>query len=130
VQYPFGFGLSYTSFEYQSQQSPLKKYNAKDTLSVTLKVKNIGKTDGDEVVQAYIEYPKIDRMPVKELKGFKRVSVSKGNEQSVTIHIPVTDLQKWDMKTHGWKTYPGNYRLVLGSNSQDAKLSFPFTINN
>jgi beta-glucosidase len=130
VQYPFGFGLSYTSFEYQSQQSPLKKYNAKDTISVTVKVKNTGKMDGDEIVQAYIEYPKIDRMPVKELKGFKRVSVSKGDEQSVTIHIPVKDLQKWDMKTHGWKTYPGNYRLMLGSNSQDVKLSFPFTINN
>ena len=84
--------------------------------------------DGDEVVQAYIEYPQMDRMPIKELKGFKRVSVAKGGEQSVSIGIPVKELQKWDMKTHGWKTYPGNYKLILGSNSQDAKLSFPFTI--
>jgi len=128
VQYPFGFGLSYTSFEYQTEQSPAKKYAAKDTLSVTVKVKNTGKMDGDEVVQAYIQYPKVDRMPVKELKGFKRVSVSKGGEQSVTIKIPVKDLQKWDLKTHGWKTYPGAYKLVLGSNSQDEKLSFTFTI--
>jgi beta-glucosidase len=128
VQYPFGFGLSYTSFDYQPQQSPEKKYSAKDTVSVTLKVRNTGKMDGDEVVQAYIEYPQIDRMPIKELKGFKRVSISKGDEQSVTIKIPVKDLQKWDMKTHGWKTYPGNYKLILGGNSQDEKLSFAFAI--
>ena len=128
VQYPFGFGLSYTSFEYQTEQNPEKKYAAKDTLSITVKVKNTGKMDGDEVVQAYIQYPQIDRMPVKELKGFKRASVSKGGEQSVTIKIPVKDLQKWDLKTHGWKTYPGVYKLVLGSNSQDEKLSFAFAV--
>ncbi|MDB5151787.1 MAG: glycosyl hydrolase, partial [Mucilaginibacter sp.] len=130
VQYPFGFGLSYTSFNYQPQQSTAKKYNSKDTISVTIKVKNTGKMDGDEVVQAYIEYPQIDRMPIKELKAFKRVSVSKGDEQLVTIKIPAKDLQKWDIKTHGWKTYPGNYKLILGSNSQNEKLSFPFVISN
>jgi beta-glucosidase len=130
VQYPFGFGLSYTAFEYQLQNAPANQYNAKDTLLVTLKVKNTGKMDGDEVVQAYIEYPQIDRMPIKELKGFKRVSVAKGNEHLVTIRIPVRELQKWDMNTHSWKIYPGNYKLLLGDNSQDTKLSFNFSINN
>ncbi|HTD41118.1 MAG TPA: glycoside hydrolase family 3 C-terminal domain-containing protein, partial [Mucilaginibacter sp.] len=129
VQYPFGFGLTYTTFEYQTEQTPLKKYSSKDTLSVTVKVKNTGKIDADEVVQAYIQYPQVDRMPIKELKGFKRVSVTKGGEQSVAIKMPIKDLQKWDMKTHGWKTYTGNYKLVLGSNSQDDKLDFSFTIN-
>jgi beta-glucosidase len=128
VQYPFGFGLSYTSFEYQPQQSPLKRYTGKDTLSVSIKVKNTGKMDGDEVVQAYIQYPQIDRMPVKELKGFKRVTISKGNEQLVTINIPIKELQKWDLKTHSWKIYPGNYKLTLGSNSRDEKLNFPFIV--
>jgi beta-glucosidase len=129
VQFPFGFGLSYTSFEYQAEKSPAKKYAAKDTVNVTVKVKNTGKMDGDEVVQAYVQYPQVDRMPLKELKGFKRVSVDKGGEQLVTIKIPVKDLQKWDLKTHGWKTYPGDYKLVLGSSSQDDKLDFAFTIN-
>ena len=128
VQYPFGFGLSYTSFEYQAEKSPTKRYIVKDTINVTINVKNTGKMDGDEVVQAYIQYPQVDRMPVKELKGFKRVTVNKGGEQSVTIKIPVKDLQKWDLKTHGWKTYPGDYKLILGSNSQDDKLNFAFTI--
>ncbi len=129
VQYPFGFGLSYTSFEYQADKSPAKKYTTKDTLNVTVKVKNTGKMDGDEVVQAYIQYPQVDRMPVKELKGFKRVTVTKGGEQSINIKIPVKDLQKWDLKTHAWKTYPGDYKLVLGSSSQDDKLNFVFKIN-
>ena len=129
VQYPFGFGLSYTSFEYKAEQSLAKKYTVKDTVNVTVKVKNTGKMDADEVVQAYIQYPQVERMPVKELKGFKRVTVTKSGEQSVTIKIPVKDLQKWDIKTHGWKTYPGDYKLVLGSNSQDDKLDFVFTIN-
>lgn len=128
VQYPFGFGLSYTSFEYQPQQSPLKRYTGKDTLSVSIKVKNTGKMDGDEVVQAYIEYPQTDRMPVKELKGFKRVTISKDNEQLVTMNIPIKELQKWDMKTHSWKIYPGNYKLTLGSNSRDEKLNFPLIV--
>jgi beta-glucosidase len=130
VQYPFGFGLSYTSFDYQPKQVPAKKYSTKDTLTVSVNVKNTGKMDGDEVVQAYIEYPQIDRMPLKELKGFKRVTVTKGSEETATINIPVKDLRKWDMKTHGWKTYTGTYKLILGSNSQETKLSFPFTINN
>lgn len=129
VQYPFGFGLSYTSFEYETERGPSKKYTTKDTVNVIVKVKNTGKMDGDEVVQAYIQYPRADRMPVKELKGFKRASVKKGGQQSVTIKIPVKDLQKWDLKTHGWKTYPGAYKLVLGSSSQDDKLDFAFTIN-
>jgi len=128
VQYPFGFGLSYTSFGYQTQTEPKKEYGDKDVITVTIKVKNTGKMDGDEVVQAYIEYPQIDRMPKKELKGFKRVSVIKVGQQSVTINIPVKELQKWDMKIHGWKVYPGNYELVLGSNSQDEKLKFDFVI--
>jgi beta-glucosidase len=128
VQYPFGFGLSYTSFEYQSQITPSKQYKLKDTVTATIRVKNTGKVDGDEVVQAYIQYPNIDRMPVKELKGFKRVSVTQGNEQLVTIKIPVSDLQKWDMQKHNWKLYPGEYKLFLGSNSQDEKLKYSFSI--
>jgi len=128
VQYPFGFGLSYTTFNYQTQTIPAKQYKLKDTIAVIVEVKNTGKMDGDEVVQAYIQYPKLDRMPIKELKGFKRISVPQGGEKAVTIKIPLADLQKWDMQKHGWKLYPGDYTLVLGSNSQDEKLKYSFTI--
>ncbi len=128
VQYPFGFGLSYTAFEYALRGEFENKYKATDTLTVNLQVKNTGTTDGDEVVQAYIEYPQIDRMPVKELKSFKRVTVTKGDTQSVSINIPVKELQKWDMETHKWKVYPGSYKLILGNNSRDEKLTMAFTV--
>lgn len=128
VQYPFGFGLSYTSFAYTLQDGLKNAYKLSDTLTTSVKVKNTGAMDGDEVVQAYIEYPAIDRMPVKELKAFKRVSVTQGNEQTVTLKIPVNELQKWDMATHKWKLYAGNYKLILGSNSQDSKISMDFVV--
>jgi beta-glucosidase len=130
VQYPFGFGMSYTSFSYQANGTFKDKYKAADIITITLNIKNTGNVTGDEVVQAYINYPKINRMPVKELKGFKRVSVAKNGEQTVSISIPVKELQKWDLTTHKWKVYSGDYKLVLGSNSQDEKLSLAFTVSN
>ncbi len=130
VQYPFGFGLSYTYFAYELKNSLKPKYLPKDTLTATLQVKNTGATDGDEVVQAYIEYPNIDRMPLKELKGFKRVTVTKGGEQTVTIKIPVKELQKWDVATRKWKLYPGSYKLILGENSRDEKIKIAFVITD
>ncbi|MGZ3873377.1 MAG: glycoside hydrolase family 3 C-terminal domain-containing protein, partial [Mucilaginibacter sp.] len=126
VQYPFGFGLSYTSFAYSLQNKIKSVYQPNDVISLSLQVKNTGKTDGDEVVQAYIEYPGIARMPVKELKSFKRVSVKTGGDKTVAINIPVRELQKWDMATHAWKVYPGSYKLILGSDSRDEKLSLAF----
>jgi beta-glucosidase len=128
VQYPFGFGLSYTSFAYNLQSGLKSAYKPTDTLSASVNIKNTGTMDGDEVLQAYIEYPAIDRMPYKELKFFKRVSITKGNEQAVTVSIPVKELQKWDLATHKWKIYPGNYKLVIGSNSQDSKVSMDFAV--
>ena len=128
VQYPFGYGLSYTTFDYETVTAPFKQYSAKDTISVTLKVKNTGSMDGGETVQAYIRYPLIDRMPVKELKGFKKIFVAKGSEKLLSIEIPVMELQKWDMIKHQWKLYTGNYQLFLGNNSQDEKLAHTFQI--
>ena len=128
VQYPFGFGLSYTSFAYTLQSGLKSSYRTNDTLATTVNIKNTGAMDGDEVLQAYIEYPAIDRMPFKELKFFKRVSITKGNEQAVIVNIPVKELQKWDLATHKWKIYPGNYKLVIGSNSQDSKLNMDFVV--
>jgi len=128
AQYPFGFGLSYTTFDYQTQTAPAKQYKLRDTVTVTLQVKNTGKMDGDEVVQAYIKYTNVDRMPIKELKCFKRISVAQGSQKAVTIKIPISDLQKWDMQKHGWRLYPGDYKLILGSNSQDEKLKYAFAV--
>lgn len=130
VQYPFGFGLSYTSFEYNWKNQPQKKYTANEIISFSVAVKNTGKMDADEVVQAYIQYPNLERMPLKELKGFKRVSVQQNGEQVATIEIPVKELQKWDLKKHQFQVYKGSYQLLVGSDSATPKLNASFTVSN
>ncbi len=129
VQYPFGFGLSYTSFNYSWQQPPGRISSLRDTLSFSIKIKNTGRMDGDEIVQAYIQYPNLERMPLKELKAFKRVSVAKGKEQIVQLNIPLQEFQKWDLSQHQWKIYPGDYTILIGSNSADIKLRSTIKIN-
>jgi len=128
VQYPFGYGLSYTSFRYEWKLTPQKKVTAKDTIQFSVEIENTGGMDGDEVLQAYIQYPAMERMPLKELKGFKRVNVSKGSKQTVSIRIPLSDLQKWDLQKNQWQLYPGKYQLYVGSNAEDKKLAAEFTV--
>lgn len=129
VQYPFGFGLSYTSFQYSWQQQPvINPRSLKDSITVTVKVKNTGNYHADEVTQLYIQYPGIERMPLQELKAFRRTHITKGNEKTVAFTIPLTELQKWDMKENKWKLYPGDYTIQVGSHSRDIQLETKFTI--
>jgi beta-glucosidase len=128
VQYPFGFGLSYTTFSYQWNKAPKASYTQKDTISFTVEVKNTGSRDGDEVVQAYIQYPQGERMPLKELKAFKRVSVPQQSSYTETIRIPVSDLKKWNLKKDQWELVKGTYTIVLGGHSRDEKLSAAFKV--
>jgi beta-glucosidase len=129
VQYPFGFGLSYTTFDYKWKENPLNSYKVTDTITFSLTVKNTGQMDGDEVVQAYIQYPDLERMPLKELKAFKRTSVVKGSEEVITLKVPVTELQKWDAVNHKWKLYAGGYKLLVGNDSATPKLESAFKIS-
>jgi beta-glucosidase len=122
VQYPFGFGLSYTSFDYEWSKWPVSFHSAKDSIKFSIKVKNMGKVDADEVVQVYVQYPQVDRMPLKELKAFKRVHVKAMEVEEVQLAIPVADLQKWDLATRSWKLYPGTYTIFAGGNSADKKI--------
>ncbi len=129
VQYPFGFGLSYTRFQYSWNQQPvINPRSLKDSITVSVKVKNTGNYHADEVTQLYIQYPGIERMPLQELKAFRRTHITKGNEKVVTFTIPFTELQKWDMKENKWKLYPGDYTVQVGSHSRDIQLETKFTI--
>jgi beta-glucosidase len=128
VQYPFGFGLSYTSFDYSWVKEPGKINSLKDTLTFSVVIKNTGKMDGDEVTQVYIQYPNFDRMPLKELKSFKRIFVEKGNSKTVQFKIPLQELLKWDLDQHQWELYPGDYSILIGSSSQDIKLKSGVTV--
>jgi beta-glucosidase len=128
VQYPFGFGLSYTSFDYNWASQPSKSYALEDSITFSVKIKNTGQMDGDEVLQAYIKYPEMDRMPLKELKSFKRVSVKTGQEEVLTLSIPVKELQKWNISAHKFQLYKGEYELLIGSDSASPKLKAGFKI--
>jgi beta-glucosidase len=128
VLYPFGFGLSYTAFAYSWISQPLQDYKKDTMISCKISISNTGNMDADEVVQAYISYPGQSRMPVKELRQFKRISIGKGQAKEVNIDIPVKDLMKWDQAGNKWKLYAGEYKLMLGSNSADARLSASFMI--
>jgi len=128
VQYPFGFGLSYTSFSYNWEQPIQKQYGPKDTIRVVATIANSGTMDGAEVAQAYLQYPSGDRMPLKELKAFRRLWIPSGQSRQLQLSIPVKELQKWDLTTDKWTIYPGKYRIVLGSHSRDEKLSAEFDI--
>ena len=111
VMYPFGFGLSYTSFDYQWGRQPVTQRSVNDSIVFSVQVKNTGPMDGDEVTQIYLQYPAVERMPLKELKAFKRIHVKKGQVNSIRFAIPLTELQKWDIKQGRWLLYPGNYKI-------------------
>lgn len=128
VQYPFGFGLSYTTFAYQWKEQPAHTFKAGETIRFSLTVKNTGQVDADEVVQAYIQYPGLDNMPFKELKAFKRVSLKKGEESEVTLEIPLSELQKWEEKSNKQKLYSGTYKLVIGKDAATPLLEKSFIL--
>jgi beta-glucosidase len=128
LQYPFGYGLSYTSFSYGLIKKPTAAATFKDSISFTVKVTNTGNYDGDEVVQVYIKYPPAERMPIKELKAFKRIHIKKAGFVVVDFRISVAELQKWDLQKQQWKLYIGNYAIVVGADSKDEKLSAIVTL--
>jgi beta-glucosidase len=120
--YPFGFGLSYTSFEYSGLKT--SKPTLSDSILVSVSVKNTGKRDGDEVVQLYVSYPgsKVER-PMKQLKGFKRVFISAGELQTVEIPLKAEDLAYWNVEKHAFIVEKGTVKLMAGSSSTDIKLT-------
>jgi beta-glucosidase len=129
VQYPFGFGLSYTEFDYALVAAAAKTYTAQDTITAILNITNTGKQEGDEVVQGYIEFPNYERMPIKEMKFFKRISLLVGQSKTVQAKIAVNELKKWDLQENKWKLYPGKYKLIFGGNSIENKITTEFSIN-
>ncbi len=128
VEYPFGYGLSYTTFDYVWKQMPKNIYVKSDTLTCSITLNNRAAMDGDEIVQAYIQYPDMERMPLKELKYFKRVSVKTNNSSIVDISIPLTDIQKWDLRKHAWMLDPGQYKIFVGGSSADERLIGHFIV--
>ncbi len=118
-RYPFGFGLSYTSFEI----SDLKTLKVLETFKVSVNIKNTGGKVGAEVVQLYIAFTdtKIDR-PEKLLRGFQKVYLQPGEERTVEFSIPESELAFYNPETKTWQVEKGKYEVLIGNSSHDEKI--------
>ncbi len=124
VSYEFGFGLSYTTFEYSDFRISKSSINPNDKITISVDVKNTGKREGDEVVQIYMKTPEspasLER-PIKRLKGFQRVTIPAGQTKTVNISIDCEDLWFWDMKTNKLTYDQGKYIFEIGASSKDIR---------
>ena len=123
--FPFGYGLSYTTFEYSNLKISSNKMTASETLNVSVEVANTGNFDGKEVVQLYIRdiVASVTR-PVKELKGFQKKVIKKGEKQTITFQITIEDLKFYDSDLQ-FVAEPGQFEIFVGGNSNtELKTSF------
>lgn len=118
TQFPFGFGLSYTTFKYGKPQIAANG----DAWTVSVDVTNTGRCEGKEIVQLYVgdEKCSVDR-PKKELKNFAKVSLKPGETKTVSMDITRQDLKFWDEATHAWKAEPGKFKAYVCASAEDVR---------
>ena len=125
--FPFGHGLSYTTFAYGTPVASSKTMTADGNIQVSLTVKNTGTVAGKEVVQLYIgdEKSSVPR-PVKELKGFRKVELLPGEEKEVVFTITDDDLKFFDAAAHAWKAEPGRFKAYVAASATDVRATLTF----
>ena len=127
--FPFGHGLSYTTFAYGKPAADKKVMSADDQISFTVTVKNTGDREGQEVVQLYISDKKSSLpRPVKELKGFKKVKLAPGEEKEITFTVDKEALSYFDDAQHAWVAEPGKFEAVIAASAADIKGIVPFEL--
>jgi beta-glucosidase len=121
--YAFGYGLSYTDFQYSDLRVSASSIEAKGAVTVSITLRNTGERDGDEVVQMYVAYPHsaVSR-PVEELEGFKRVHLRAGESRTVNIPLPASALPYWEEANHGFTLESGTLEISVGASSDDIRL--------
>ena len=125
--YPFGYGLSYTRFNYSGTTLNDRVIERGDTLRVCFNLKNSGNMDGGEVVQLYVSARKhTDKDPIKQLKAFQRISLRKGETKKVELTVPYTELQVWDEKQNRFILPDKEMTLEIGASSSDIRLRTTF----
>jgi len=126
--FPFGYGLSYTTFSYTDLK--ISKLTAAKTVTIEFTITNSGKCLGAEVAQLYIRLPSLPNVPqpLRELKGFRRVKLNPGQSTHVKIELNTRSLSYWDVKSHGWKVASGTYIVSAASSSRDIRLSGKFNV--
>ncbi|MRR20555.1 beta-glucosidase, partial [bacterium] len=127
--FPFGHGLTYTSFDYSGLMTDRKTVRTGDTLEVGLTLKNTGNYDSDEVVQLYVSFPdsKVERPPLA-LKGFRRVHIGRGEAQKGIIPVVADDLSYWDTDQHAFVLEKGKVIIRAGASSADLRLTTEVTV--
>lgn len=127
--FPFGYGLSYTTFTYNEAQLSKTEIAADESLTLTLSVTNAGSYDGDEVVQVYLRRPDDVDGPAKALRAFKRVHIPVGQSVDVSFNLSGKQLEWWDKQTNTMRVYPGAFELLVGGSSEDEGLqAYKFAI--
>lgn len=122
VVYPFGYGLSYTTFDYSNLNTDKETYDQADTIQATFTLTNTGDREGAEVAQLYVSDPVCSVMrPVKELKGFKKVFLKPGESRRITLDIPVSSLAFYSEAQSQFVVEPGEFILQLGASVSDIK---------
>lgn len=126
-RYAFGYGLSYTTFEYSNLQMPTE-ITAGQPVTITVDVKNTGSRAGEEVVQLYTSAPTEKVwMPKKELRGFKRIALAAGETKTVTFNLCADDFYFWNQTTRRYEVQTGNYTFRVGGSSDNSPLSQQIT---
>jgi beta-glucosidase len=127
--FPFGYGLSYTTFRFSHLAITPEKANAGSPIQVKFDVSNIGERAGAEVVQLYVGDPSSQiARPPKELKGFLRVLLKPGETRRVTLQLNRRSLAYWDITSRNWKVDPGKFVEYVGDSSENLPLQADFTI--
>ncbi len=126
--YPFGHGLSYTTFDYSKARLSAKSIKPDQGVTLSLDIKNTGERDGDEVVQVYVSRRDDPTGTIKTLKGFKRLNIARGATSKVTFELPADAFATFDPATQTMKTMAGQYTVEVGASSDDIRVTLPLTI--
>lgn len=128
-QYPFGYGMSYTTFKITNASTNKNEYNNDDEIEVKFNIENTGETNGAEVVQLYVSQTVCSVLrPQKELKAFDKIFLKPGERKEVNLKVKVKDLAFYDQKTSSWKIEPGKFVLHIATSAKDIINSLPVII--
>ena len=128
--FPFGYGLSYTTFEYSNLLLSKKEVTDKDTVEVSVKVKNTGSRAGKTVVQLYVEAPETEVVrPIRELRGFEKIFLEAGEEKTVTFTLDGRAFAYWNTLIHDWYAEEGTYKVMIGENADQMCVGEEITVH-
>ncbi|MEJ2627889.1 MAG: glycoside hydrolase family 3 C-terminal domain-containing protein, partial [bacterium] len=129
VSYPFGYGLSYTKFEYSNLIFNSDKISQDKEITIQCTVQNIGSYQGDEVIQVYVSDKNASvKVPIRQLKRFKRLTLLPEEKKTVSFTLPLSELSFYDIESNEFIVEPGEFEVQIGSSSQDIRLRKSFFV--